>query len=75
MVDLAGNEAYTEFTPLVISAVPAAVRVYVGGRRLVFDVPPAIRSGRTLVPLRTIFEALGATVAWDGETQTIHITP
>ncbi|MGV8150067.1 MAG: stalk domain-containing protein, partial [Alkaliphilus sp.] len=38
---------------------------------LSFDVPPTIIQGRTLVPLRAIFEALGATVSWDGETRTI----
>lgn len=33
--------------------------------------PPIIREGRTLVPMRAIFEALDATVDWDGEAQTI----
>lgn len=32
-----------------------------------------IRDGRTLVPLRTISEALGATVNWNNETQTVTI--
>ncbi|MBC7765061.1 MAG: hypothetical protein H7Y41_01145 [Hyphomonadaceae bacterium] len=32
---------------------------------------PIIYKGRTLVPLRTIFEELGLTVAWDGKTQTV----
>ncbi|MBC7765060.1 MAG: hypothetical protein H7Y41_01140 [Hyphomonadaceae bacterium] len=32
---------------------------------------PIIDNGRTLVPLRTIFEELGLTVAWDGKTQTV----
>lgn len=32
---------------------------------------PLIQSGRTLVPLRSIFEAMGATVDWDNATQTV----
>ena len=35
------------------------------------DVPAQIVDSRTLVPLRAIFEALGATVEWDGETRTV----
>lgn len=33
--------------------------------------PPVIRDNRTLVPLRAVFEALGATVEWNAATQTI----
>ncbi len=46
-------------------------RVKVNGKQLAFDVPPVIQDGRTLVPLRTIFEELGATVEWEAGTQTI----
>jgi len=35
------------------------------------DVQPVIVEGRTLVPLRVIFEALGLTVGWDSSTQTV----
>lgn len=35
------------------------------------DVPAQIINDRTMVPLRAIFEALDATVEWDGETRTI----
>ncbi|MDO4271945.1 MAG: stalk domain-containing protein [Candidatus Saccharibacteria bacterium] len=34
------------------------------------DVPPTVVDGRTLVPVRAIFEALGAEVEWDGATNT-----
>lgn len=37
---------------------------------IAFDVPPQLIDGRTMVPLRMIFEALGAEVSWDDETQT-----
>jgi predicted heme/steroid binding protein len=37
-----------------------------------FDVKPVIIESRTMVPLRAIFEALGAQVTWDGETKTIY---
>lgn len=47
------------------------VKVTLDGKEIAFDVPPQIIDGRTLVPMRAIFEALGAKVEWDGETQTI----
>ena len=40
------------------------------GRQVSFSVDPTFESGRLLVPLRTIFEAMGATVTWNQETQT-----
>lgn len=36
-----------------------------------FDVKPEIIDGRTMVPLRKIFEEIGATVKWDNDTQTV----
>jgi hypothetical protein len=43
----------------------AYIRVIVDGKQLAFDVDPQIADGRTLVPMRNIFEALGLTVSWD----------
>lgn len=48
------------------------IKVTLNGKKLSFDQPPVIENGRTLVPLRAIFEALNAEVAWDGETQTVR---
>ena len=47
------------------------VSVYLNGARLEFDVEPRIINDRTMVPMRKIFEALGAIVTWDGATQTV----
>ncbi len=47
------------------------VSVFVDGNKLDFDVPPTIIDGRTVVPLRKIFEALGAQVEWDDTTKTV----
>ncbi len=46
------------------------ITVMVDGDFVEFDVPPTIIDGRTLVPLRGIFEALGATVEWDQNSKT-----
>lgn len=48
--------------------------VYMNDDYVDFDVPPQIINGRTLVPVRAIFENLGATVNWDGSTRTITST-
>ncbi len=50
---------------------PAIVTVYLDGEKIKFDQLPVIENGRTLVPLRAIFDALGAEIAWDGNTQTV----
>ena len=50
------------------------IRVMLDGEELIFDVPPQIISERTMVPMRAIFEALGAEVNWDEVTQTITAT-
>lgn len=47
------------------------IKVFVNGTRVIFDVPPIIKNGRTLVPFRKIFEALGAEVGWFEQTRTV----
>lgn len=47
------------------------IRVTLDGNEIAFDVPPQIIDGRTLVPMRAIFEALGAEVEWSQELQTV----
>ncbi|MBE7042590.1 MAG: hypothetical protein E7399_03745 [Ruminococcaceae bacterium] len=47
------------------------VDVFVDDKEVQFDQPPVIYNNRTLVPLRAVFEALGATVNWDGNTKTV----
>lgn len=46
------------------------ITVYVDGEKLDFDVQPRLINSRTMVPMRAIFEALGAMVNWDNDTQT-----
>ena len=47
------------------------IRVFVNGQQLSFDQNPTAISGRTLVPVRAIFEALGAEVIWDAASPTV----
>ncbi len=41
----------------------------VDGEKISFDILPQNVNGRTMVPIRAIFEAMGATVDWDDTTQ------
>lgn len=50
------------------------ISVLVSGSKLEFDVQPQIIDGRTMVPMRKIFEALGANVQWVGEANLIIAT-
>jgi len=72
----------------VLAAVPGAkaesmttIEVYIGkntgtvnGKTTTLEQGAVIKNGRTLVPLRFITEAMGATVAWDAVTRTANIT-
>ncbi len=54
-----------------VAAAPGQITVLVDGTVLTLDVPPVQIEGRVLVPLRGIFERLGATVVFDPATQTV----
>lgn len=49
------------------------VTIKVDGKTLSTDVEPEIESGRTLVPIRFIAEALGAKVTWDNSNKQVNI--
>ncbi len=50
------------------------ISVYIDGKKLFFDVPPTKVEERTMVPLRAIFEGLGAFVEYDTPSRTIKAT-
>ena len=47
------------------------IKVILDGGEVGFDVPPMIIKDRTMVPMRAVFEALGADVEWDEATRTV----
>ncbi|QGU00481.1 N-acetylmuramoyl-L-alanine amidase [Candidatus Syntrophocurvum alkaliphilum] len=55
-------------TPVPADKIPT---VLINGEIKTFEVDPIIENGRTLVPLRAIFEAMGAVVEWDNDTRTV----
>ena len=55
---------------MLLASTAGAVDLYVDMNLIETDTPPTIVDGRTLVPVRAIFEAIGADVTWDGATST-----
>lgn len=47
---------------------------YINGSQVYIDQPPIIVNNRTLVPVRIVSEALGATVVWDNDNRAVIIT-
>ena len=56
--------------PTQSSAFTNAKGVILDGYEIEMDMAPIIENGRTLVPLRGVLEAMGATVTWDQSTKT-----
>lgn len=50
------------------------ISVTLNGETLTFDVQPQLIDNRTMVPLRKIFETMGAVVDWNNDTQTVTAT-
>lgn len=57
---------------LAVSASAEGITVEVDSVPVVFDSPVKIINGRTMVPVRAVFESLGAEVTWDGEKRTVY---
>lgn len=49
----------------------SGITVTYNGSSIAFTQEPIIKDGRTLVPLRAIFEAMGLTVLWYSDTQSV----
>lgn len=67
--------------PAAAGLAQSAVTVIVNGQTMSFDQPPIVRSGRVFVPLRGVFEQLGASVVYangqinaTGNGRTISLT-
>lgn len=56
------------------SAFADEITVLVNGEQLVTDVAPQIVNDRTMLPMRAIFEALGANVSWVEKDRLIFAT-
>ena len=52
----------------------ADIRVVNNGKDIIFDVSPQIINDRTMVPMRKIFETLGADVEWNDADSSINAT-
>lgn len=61
------------FVSAASSSTEDVVNLIIEGEQVQADVPPVIKNGRTLVPVRVIAEKMGANVSWDQTTQTAVI--
>ena len=50
-----------------------SISIYVDNEKIFLDVEPFIENGRTLIPLRGVFEKLGAKVDWNKNIQEVVI--
>ena len=57
----------------VNDVVSGEVNVYVNDTKIVFDTQPVFIKNRTMVPIRGVFEAMGATVDWDNNEKIVTI--
>lgn len=65
---------YTSMPSIPAQAAGENIRVVINNKNLKMDIPPCIINGWTMVPVRAIFEGLGATVSWDENTGLITAT-
>ena len=56
-----------------IEKVSKSPYIVLNDKVLVFDVPPVLEDDRMLVPMRFVFEQMGAEVEWDQATQTATV--
>ena len=50
------------------------VTVLLNGQNMILSPSPIIRNDRTYLPMRSLFETLGASVEWNGEDRTVTAT-
>ncbi|MGZ4112445.1 MAG: stalk domain-containing protein, partial [Tumebacillaceae bacterium] len=64
---LLGSAMGTAIPAHVSAATKAPLTIYIDNHKQQYDVEPYDKNNRVLVPLRAIFESLGAQVSWSKE--------
>lgn len=67
-------EAYRELGAILCNRGEKDPKLFLNGVEVKADVPPVIKEGRTLVPVRALTEALGAEVQWNEQEQTVLVS-
>ncbi len=68
-----GESEVAEVTTVVKMTI-GQMTAYINDTATALDAAPVIRSDRTMLPVRFVAEAFGATVGWDGATSTATVT-
>ncbi|MCD7904570.1 MAG: copper amine oxidase N-terminal domain-containing protein [Clostridiales bacterium] len=66
--------AVLENSKYTVSMTAGDTVIYVNGEEVTPPVPQQIYEGSFMLPLRTVAEAIGAEVDWDGDTKTATVT-
>lgn len=64
------GEVLTTESNVIINNISKDITVEISNKEIRFDQDPIAYNSRTMVPMRKIFEELGAKVTWDPDTQT-----
>lgn len=67
------EEYYEETKQVVIKLTIGSNVAYINDQYIWIDSAPVIRNDRTMLPIRVVAEALGATVEWDDDTKTVSV--
>lgn len=57
--------------PILSFAETSNISVYIDNKRVSFQANPYMENDRVMVPMRKIFEELGAAITWDDDTQSV----
>lgn len=68
---LAGTPPSSSSPPSAAGNETSAIKVYINDTQYYMTPEPYIKDGRTLVPMRRIFEVLGATVSWNESERSV----
>lgn len=71
---LALSLLFPTLPPVQAAHAATGISVAIDGKTLSYDQPPVMLNNRVMVPLRSIFEALGAEVTWNAQDRSITAT-
>jgi len=71
--DILSPSKYVKIPFLELMSPQSQIRIIYGDEYFIFEQPPVVENGRTLVPLRFSGEKLGCAVSWNQDTKTAAI--